>query len=363
MGLFTPKYLSKDICKAIKAVKELNDQRDLAVAAQKHPSYEVRVEAVKRLTDLPSLERIMQTDPSMQVRLAAMKTDSRLDQPIYSAEELAVVENIHPSDEVLFSVALHDSYEIVRQSAMYKIQSHDLVSRLAVESADKELAKMACVHFLSLEHYFGYCSGPRNPDQGKVIALYKATPHQSVRWAITDNLRSYPDLIRQIALSDNDFANFKRIVEKTDSAEEARAITEARGQSLPVCPHCHRPAFWYYRFGNDRICCWECINFDYPHSYRHTHKDVAVGIDIPAGRYMVLAVGTREEGEEVRQVRNGEVFESTFLTSQYNEDGIPGRMEFDFLEGDRFEGTRCGFQQKEVQAELVEINDWLIETE
>ena len=72
-----------------------------------------------------------------------------------------------------------------------------------------------------------------------------------------------------------------------------------------------------------------------------------------------MAVGTCEEGEEVRQVRNGAVFVSTVLTSQYNEDGIPGRMEFDFLAGDRFEGTKCRFQQKEIQAELVEINDWL----
>lgn len=359
MGLFTPKYLSKDISKAIKAVKELNDQQALAVAAQKHPSYEVRVEAVKRLTDLPSLERIMQTDPSVRVRLAALKTDSRLDKPIYSDEELEEAEKIHPGDEVLFSVALHDSFEVVRDSAMYKIQSHDLVSRLAVESKNEELAKTACVHFLSLEHYFGYCPGPRNPDQDKVKALYKATPHRSVRWEIIDNLRDYPDLIREIALFDDDFANFKRIVEMIDSADEARAITESRGLSLLVCPHCHRPAFRYYRFGSNRICCWKCINFKYSDSYSHTHQNVEAGIDFPTGRYLVMAVGTCEEGEEVRQVRNGRVFVRTVLTSQYNEDGIPGRMEFDFLAGDRFEGTRCGFQQKEIQAELVEINDWL----
>ncbi len=359
MGLFTPKYLSKDIDKAITAVNKLTDQRALAVTAQKHPSAKVREQAVKRLTDLPALEKIMQTDPSTRVRLAALKIDSRLEKPVYNRDELEEAENIHPRDDVLFSVALHDSNEIVRRCALYKIQSHELVYRMTIEAPDEDLAKNACIHYLDIEHYFGYCSEPQNLDLNKVKTMFSATLYQSVRWAIIDNMRKYPDLIREIVLSCSDFSIFKRIVEKADNAEEARAIFEAKGQPLPVCMHCRRPAFRYYRFGNERVCCWKCINFNHPDSYAHTHKDITAGIDIPTGRYLVMAVATCEEGEEVRQVRNGQVHASIVLTSQYNEEGIPGRIDLEFLQGDRFEGARCGFQQKEVQAELVEINNWL----
>jgi hypothetical protein len=321
MGLFTPKYLSKDSTKAILAIQRLTDQNALAVAA--------------------------------------LKIDSRLKKPIYSVDELEEAERIHPNEDVLFSVALRDSSEIVRINALEKIQSSELVRRLAIESSDKELAKQACVKYLVTEHYFGHRSESGNLDQGKVVALYKATPHQAVRWEIIDNFRQFPDLIREIALFDDDFTNFKRIVESTNCAEEARAITEARGQSLPVCLLCHRPMFRYYQFGNERVCCWTCLNFNFSDAYAHTHKDVIAGIDIPTGRYLVMAVGTCEEGEEVRQVRDGQIFKRAVLTSQYNDDGIPGRMEVDFDEGDKFEGAKCGFQQKEIHAELIEINEWV----
>ena len=359
MGWFTPKYLNKDTRKAIDAIHKLTDQGALAEAALKHPSAEVREQAVKRLTDLPVLEKIMQSDPATRVRLAALKTDSRLKNPVYIGDELQEVEKIHPDDTILFSVALRDSSGEVRNCAMMKLQSHELVRRLAIASSDEELAKAACIHYLSIEHCFGYCSEPRNPDLGMIKTLFDETPFQSVRWAILDNLRQYPHLIGDIASSVSDFSIFKRIVEKADSAEEARVITKARGQSLPVCGRCHRPAFRYYRFGNDRICCWKCVNFQSPNSYAHAHKDIIAGVDIPAGKYLVMAVGTCEEGEEVRQVRNGKIYKSVVLTSQYNEDGIPGQIDFEFLEGDGFEGARCGFQQKEILAEFIEINDWV----
>ncbi len=359
MGWFTPKYLNKDTRKAIDAIHKLTDQGALAEAALKHPSAEVREQAVKRLTDLPVLEKIMQSDPATRVRLAALKTDSRLKNPVYIGDELQEVEKIHPDDTILFSVALRDSSGEVRNCAMMKLQSHELVRRLAIASSDEELAKAACIHYLSIEHCFGYCSEPRNPDLGMIKTLFDETPFQSVRWAILDNLRDYPHLIGDIASSVSDFSIFKRIVEKADSAEEARVITRVRGQSLPVCGRCHRPAFRYYRFGNDHICCWKCVNFQSPDSYTHAHKDIIAGVDIPAGKYLVMAVGTCEEGEEVRQVRNGKIYKSVVLTSQYNEDGIPGQIDFEFLEGDGFEGARCGFQQKEILAEFIEINDWV----
>lgn len=348
MGLFKPDYLSNDIQKAIEAVSKLNNQNKLAAVATKHPSKEVRLEAVKKLTYPPALEEIMLNDIDPKVRFAAIKPQTYLASKIYSLEEREFNESIILNESVLFKVAMHDKHSSVALCAIDKIQSPHILFKIALTADDTDKVKQALCCLADNQDF----------DKDNIYEIYEKIQDSEVKKEIISNYSKQTGSLLRFSSITDDIELFKYILSKAKTENEVIEIANSKGFKLPICSICKWPVFSYYKLKNDQVCCDNCLNYSDSKKDVSIKKGIICGEDFPKGSYWVNATITSDEGDEIKIIRNGEVFASFVLNSKYNEEGIKGKMKFEFLDGDILKGDlRVGLQQLDIGLELTQITD------
>ena len=249
MGLFTPKWKSKDEKKALAYIEKCTDQTLLARIANAPLSSARKEAAIQRLTDQPALHKIAATayiigdarlaaeklmDPALLANLALnarhmeIRRDAvlRLDdqETLQRAALLDTATQVRrcavqrlERQEILQQIALADADEAVRKAAMERITDPELWQATALASPDIE-TRLAGVRQLDdqalLTEYAGRDSSvlvrrearTRLADKGMQIelALSDREDRDARIWALQHLPRNDPRL-QEYALNDRDY--------------------------------------------------------------------------------------------------------------------------------------------------------------
>lgn len=348
MGLFIPNFMSKDVDRSIEAIQNLDNQKKIAKAALQHGSSKVRYEAVKKLNIPSVLESIALSDADARVRLAAIKSSEYCDPPVYTSAERHKNEAIHLSDNALVRIAANERDETVAEHAIWKIRSVKVLDEFMKNTPFESRAVHA---YLRAKEIAGY-------DAAKLSALFSSTRHKYLKECIVADCKEESMLI-EFALKTRESKLFTDIVVNRLSPEAAKRVMDEMQFSIPICFFCGKLAFRWYVFNEKHIChaCLNCASASEKTEDVSLVHGIVAGKDIPAGKYIVQATVTSAQGDTLTQSRGGAMFLAAQICSQYNEDGIRGRMELELLDGDVLKGSLCAaFQQVEVLAQFEEFD-------
>lgn len=192
MGLFKPKWMSKDDRTAYLAVTRLTDQSEIAHAALESPFWSARQEAAKRLTDQSILEKV-----------AMESTDSNVQQ--------AVIERM-TDQSTLVKIAIEREIECVRDAVIKILTDPELLFHVLCDSCSG-----------SIQSTFDPTSKIKEPGKLAHLAI-KANNHATRVHAlkrITDI-----QLLVQIASATKDPDIAQRALQKIKNVDIVRSIAE-----------------------------------------------------------------------------------------------------------------------------------------
>src|SRR5262245_57571219 len=202
-----PRWKSPDPLMRLEAVRELEDQSELAQLAETDPDVKVRRAAVVKVTDPAALGRVVASESDAETRdraadrLAAYATSPDTDEPtallaaraLTDPRRLAVIAKSEATDSVradalsrltdersLGNVARHAKHEVTARAAADRLTSHEALVEVAEHADHREVALAAFERALS---------------GGKDLALLKSVESRAQQKAVSKRARA---LIQEI---------------------------------------------------------------------------------------------------------------------------------------------------------------------